>query len=77
MDALAAPNEEISYVYTISNTGTVTLSNTTVRDAALSGVVCSKSTLAPGDSFICGDHSYLVRTDIGRLQCCNGTSLGE
>ncbi|CAM9428103.1 unnamed protein product, partial [Sphacelaria rigidula] len=74
--SLAAPHEKISYIYNITNAGTVTLSNITVHDSAVSDAVCSKPTLAPEEVFTCGDHFYLIsQADIDTGTVENGATV--
>lgn len=60
-DSIAAPLEQVQYSYSVVNNGTVTLTNLTVADTVIDGVVCSMLSLSPGESFPCFDNTYLVR----------------
>jgi uncharacterized repeat protein (TIGR01451 family) len=52
-DGLADVGETISYEFTVTNTGQVSLSGVTVRDPGLTGISCPDGDLGPGDSLVC------------------------
>ncbi len=55
-DALVAPagradaGDKINYIFTVTNTGNVTLSNVQITDPLIPSLACTVATLAPGDS---------------------------
>ena len=59
-DKTAALLDKIHYTYKVFNNGTVTLTNFTVSDAIVGGTVCSIPSLAPSETFMCYDNTYIV-----------------
>ena len=55
----ACIGETITYTYTVTNTGDVTLNNVNVEDNLLGGITLNKTTLAPG-KWATGTASYVV-----------------
>ncbi|MCB0582061.1 MAG: DUF11 domain-containing protein [Phaeodactylibacter sp.] len=57
----------IDYQITVTNTGNVTITNVTISDPMLSGLLCSPAapaTLAPGESMVCTGFYQLTQTDL-------------
>ncbi|WP_426625742.1 beta strand repeat-containing protein [Leifsonia sp. McL0607] len=53
--------ETISYTFTVTNTGNVTLTDVTVTDQLSGSVTCPTGPLAPGESIVChGDNAHVV-----------------
>jgi large repetitive protein len=53
--------QEITYTFTVTNIGNVTLTNVKVSDPMVGVVVCPKTTLKPGKSMTCeAKHAYTV-----------------
>ena len=52
--------DKITYTFTVTNTGNVTLKNVRVSDPMLGAVTCAKTTLAPGQSTTCTAAPYTV-----------------
>ena len=50
---LADANETIKYVFTVTNTGNVTISGVKVNDPKIGAVICPEKVLAPGQSVTC------------------------
>ncbi len=75
--------DTIAYTFTVTNTGTTTLSAVSVSDPRLSGaVVCDTTDLAPGESALCdGPAAVLTQAEIDAGQIVNtatatGTGTG-
>ncbi|MER7704047.1 hypothetical protein ABTX81_14225 [Kitasatospora sp. NPDC097605] len=47
------PGDTIVYTYTVTNTGTTTLTDLTISDDRVSDITCAETTLAPGQSTTC------------------------
>ncbi len=57
--------DTITYGFTVTNTGTVTLDPVTVSDPKVGPVTCPSGALAPGDSVTCTPTSYpLTQADV-------------
>ncbi|WP_433344768.1 DUF7507 domain-containing protein [Micromonospora sp. CA-111912] len=52
-DGFAAKGDKIFYTYRVTNTGTVAITDVSVRDRIAGRVVCNSATLAPGTSTDC------------------------
>ena len=52
--------DEVTYTFTVTNTGNVTLTQVRVKDAMLGTVDCRRTRLKPGQSTTCSAHSYTV-----------------
>jgi uncharacterized repeat protein (TIGR01451 family) len=55
-----AVGDQITYGFTVTNTGNVQVTSVGVSDPRLSGVTCAVTTLAPGDSTTCSAPAYSV-----------------
>ena len=51
--AFDAPGEKITYTYTVTNSGNVTLHDVRLTDDRLAAVTCPDTVLAPGESMTC------------------------
>lgn len=60
----AAPNDVVSYEYTVTNTGNVTIDNIVVTDDKIASVNCPATTLAPGEDMVCLADYTVTQTDI-------------
>lgn len=76
--------DTIAYTFTVSNTGTTTLTGISVTDPRLTGdIVCDTTELAPGESTVCaGDPAVLTQAEIDAGEIVNtatatGTGTGE
>jgi hypothetical protein len=65
----AAPGEIISYTYTVTNTGNVTLHRIALTDNRLGPVTCALTTLGPGRSMTCSAARVTTQADVdaGRI----------
>ncbi len=54
--------DQITYTFTVTNTGNVTLTNLTVVDPMVGTVTCAATTLAPGEQTTCTAAPYTVTT---------------
>jgi uncharacterized repeat protein (TIGR01451 family) len=54
--------DQVTYVYTVTNTGTTTLTDITVADDLVSQVTCDETTLAPGARTTCRG-TYTITAD--------------
>jgi hypothetical protein len=62
-DGLTDAGDQISYSFTVSNTGEVTMADLAVTDSKVGAVSCPSATLAPGTGQICtADNPYTVTT---------------
>ncbi|MDE2383508.1 MAG: DUF11 domain-containing protein [Alphaproteobacteria bacterium] len=52
--------DTITYAFTVSNLGTVTLTNVSVSDPKLASVTCASTTLVPGASANCTAPAYVI-----------------
>ena len=65
-DDLAGVGDEITFTFTVKNTGNVTLTGVTVADQLVApagpavSVTCPSSTLAPGATLVCTSSAYVV-----------------
>jgi uncharacterized repeat protein (TIGR01451 family) len=55
--------DQITYSFTVTNTGNVTLTSVTVSDPLLGVVTCQETTLAAGQSTACSAAPYLVTAE--------------
>nr|WP_277352197.1 isopeptide-forming domain-containing fimbrial protein [Knoellia sp. DB2414S] len=77
-DGLADVGETVDYEFTVTNTGTVTVSGLRVTDPKLGDVTCPVTALAPGASATCTAGAYTVTqadVDAGSVQN-NATASG-
>ena len=74
-----APGEIITYTYTVTNTGNVTLRHVTVTDDKLHGpVACLTPTLSPGESTTCEATHAVTKADVADGHITNaGTATGD
>ena len=66
-----APGERITYTYTVTNTGNVTLHNVTLTDDRFGHVSCPATALAPGESTTCQAVKVTTRADVAEGQISN------
>ncbi|CAL8973791.1 hypothetical protein PROP_01254 [Propionicimonas sp. T2.31MG-18] len=66
-NSLGDVGETISYAFTITNTGNVTLTGVQVNDALAGAVTCAVSILAPGEFTSCASADYTItQSDVDR-----------
>jgi hypothetical protein len=66
-----AAGEQISYAYTVTNSGNVTLRNIELTDSRLGPVTCLTTTLAPGQSTTCLGYHVTTQADVDAGQITN------
>ena len=66
-----APGEQITYTYTVTNSGNVTLHDVTLTDDRLGAVTCPASALAPGQSMTCQAVTVTTAAEVARGQLAN------
>jgi hypothetical protein len=66
-----APGEQITYTYTVTNTGNVTLHDIALTDNRLGAVTCLTTTLAPGQSTTCLGYHLTTQADVDAGQITN------
>ncbi|WP_428347972.1 beta strand repeat-containing protein [Nocardioides sp.] len=60
-NGLTDAGDEIDWVFELTNTGNVTLTDVAVDDPLAGSVTCPVTTLAPGDSTVCAaDNAYVI-----------------
>ncbi|WP_217181110.1 CARDB domain-containing protein [Streptomyces sp. AC495_CC817] len=76
--------DTIEYTFTVTNTGTTTLTDVSVSDPRLTGaIVCETTELAPGEATLChGEPAVLTQAEIDAGEIVNtatatGTGTGE
>ena len=74
--AMAHEGDEITYVFTVTNTGNVPLTGVTVDDPLLGGTVCTLGTLQPDEAATC-DVAYTVPAEIGDSVENTATATGS
>ena len=80
-DDLAGVGDEITFTFTIENTGSVTLTEVDVDDELVApagpevAVICPSTTLAPGATLVCTSSAYVVHP--GRRGRRFGRQLGD
>jgi hypothetical protein len=73
-----APGEKITYTYTVTNTGNVTLHDVTLADDRFGHVGCPATVLAPGASMTCHAVKVTTQADVAKGQFTNvATVTGE
>jgi len=70
----AAAGEKISYTYTVTNTGNVTLRHVTVHDDRLGAVTCPDTELAPGQTTTCEAVHITTRDDVAAGRVVNAAT---
>jgi hypothetical protein len=74
----AEPGEEITYTYTVTNTGDVTLHAITVQDDLLGAAACPSLALPPGASLTCLARHVTTEDDVAAGQIANtATATGR
>ncbi len=66
-----AAGEKITYAYTVTNSGNVTLHDVTLTDDRLGAVTCPESTLAPGQSMTCQAVTMTTAAEVAKGQLAN------
>ena len=74
-----AAGQAIDYVFTVTNTGNVTLSNITIADGLLDApAVCKATTLKPGESTTCTGSYTATQADVDAGAVTNiATAIGD
>ena len=63
-DAKVSAGDTVQFRFTVTNTGSVTVTDTTIDDPKLGGIVaCDVPDLAPGEAFTCGPIAYTITAD--------------
>ncbi|WP_286957822.1 DUF7507 domain-containing protein [Brevibacterium sp. UBA7493] len=72
----ASAGDTIDYSFTVTNTGTVTISDLTIDDPLLDEVTCDPSAVAPGESVTCTAAPYvLTQADVDAGEVTNTATL--
>ena len=66
-----AAGEQITYTYTVTNSGNVTLHDIALADDRLGAVACPQSALAPGESMTCQAVTVTTAAEVARGQLAN------
>ena len=66
-----AAGEQITYSYTVTNSGNVTLHDIALTDSRLGAVACLAATLAPGQSTTCLGYHVTTQADVDAGQITN------
>jgi hypothetical protein len=69
-----AAGELITYTYTVTNTGNVTLRNIALADDRLGDVACPAAILAPGESMTCQAETTTTRADVAEGKLSNAAT---
>ncbi|GAA3017080.1 hypothetical protein GCM10010519_53720 [Streptomyces lactacystinicus] len=72
-DGTVHPGDTITYLYAVTNTGTTTLTDVTVSDDRVQGVICEQTTLAPWESTLCHG-TYTVTEEDARAGSITNTA---
>ena len=76
--ALTAPGQIVSFTFTVTNTGNVTLDPVSVTDPLIPGVVCPAGPLAPLASAVCTGDYIVTQADVDAGEFTNtATATGE
>ena len=73
--AFDAPGEKITYTYTVTNSGNVTLRDVALTDDRLGQVTCPESTLAPGQSMTCQADTVTTEAEVAKGQLANAATV--
>jgi hypothetical protein len=73
-DQYALPGEQITYTYTVTNTGNVTLRHVRLHDSRLGRVTCPATTLAPGESMTCRATHTTTQADVDAGRIANAAT---
>ena len=68
--------EQLTWTFTATNNGNVTLSNLTITDTKTGPVTCDLTTLAPGQAVVCTATSTLSQADIDAGEIVNNAQAG-
>ncbi|GAB3312298.1 hypothetical protein GCM10027298_37400 [Epidermidibacterium keratini] len=72
----ASAGDTIDYTITVTNTGTVTLSQVAVTDELVGALNCTFAAIEPGQSVICGPATYtLTQNDVNAGEVTNNASV--
>ncbi|MBU8579246.1 DUF11 domain-containing protein [Brevibacterium luteolum] len=72
----ASAGDTIDFSFTVTNTGTVTISDLTIDDPLLDEVTCDPSAVAPGESVTCTAAPYvLTQADVDAGEVTNTATL--
>jgi hypothetical protein len=71
----AVPGEEITYTYTVTNTGNVTLHGISLADDRLGVIACPETTLAPGASTACQATHTTTQADVNAGHITNTATV--
>jgi uncharacterized repeat protein (TIGR01451 family) len=68
--------DTIAYTFTVTNTGSVTLTGVAVTDPMVGAISCPSTTLAPGESTVCTAADYvLTQADVDGANLVNTASV--
>lgn len=80
-DALAGVGDEVTFSFTIRNTGNVTMDNVSVNDQLVApagpevAVICPSGPLAPGATMVCSSSAYVVtQADVDKGSVANSAT---
>jgi len=71
----AAPGDIVSYDYTVTNTGNVTISGIAVSDDRIAVVACPLTVLTPGEKTICTADYVVTQADIDAGSVTNNATV--
>ena len=71
----SAVGQSVSYSFSVSNTGNVTLNSIAVTDTNTTGVTCLSTTLAVGSSTTCNGSHVVTQADLDRGYTVNTASV--
>ncbi len=71
-----AVGDVITYAFTVTNGGNVTLDNVSLSDPLVTGLTCTASTLSPGASTTCSGSHTITQSDLDAGRVVNVAQVG-